>query len=193
MFSLWFPIVGYISGSLTPALWITYWVKGTDVRRAGSGHAGATNTIRQVGWWWGIVVLILDLGKGFLPTYLAIIWEQPNWIVALTAASAVVGHCWPIFARFQGGMGLATTGGTLLAVSPLGFIIGVGVLISLVLIFHHAARGSLFTGLLLPPVLWLLGQYGDILWVASATGIVIALRFSIDWNREYRELWLDRE
>jgi glycerol-3-phosphate acyltransferase PlsY len=193
MLAIVYPIAGYLSGSLPFALWITSWVKGIDVRDDGSGHASATNTIRQAGWGWGMIVLFLDVGKGFLPTYVAILWQQPNWIIALTSASAVVGHCWPIFAQFRGGMGLATTGGAYLAISPLGFLIGVGVLISLVLILNHAARGSLFSGLLIPPVLWLLAQRGDIIWVSSATGLVIALRFTIDWNREYRELWLDRE
>jgi glycerol-3-phosphate acyltransferase PlsY len=193
MLTLVFPIAGYVSGSLPFALWITYWVKGLDVRETGSGHASTTNTIRIVGWGWGIIVFILDVGKGFLPTYLAILYKQPSWIIALTVALAVAGHCWPIFAQFRGGMGLATTGGAFLAVSPLGFLIGVAVLLTFVLTLHHAARGSLLSGLLIPPVLWVLGQSGDILWVAAATGIIIALRFTVDWNREYRELWLDRE
>jgi glycerol-3-phosphate acyltransferase PlsY len=90
-------------------------------------------------------------------------------------------------------MGLAAAGGAFLAVSPLGFLIGLGVLIALVLVFRHAARGSLLAGIATPAVLWIIGMHGDILWVSIACGIVIALRFTVDWNREYRELWLDRE
>ena len=91
-------------------------------------------------------------------------------------------------------MGLATTGGTFLAVSPLGMVIGLGVLVALVLLYGHSARGSAMTGLAIPPVLWLLGERGVIFWVAFAAGWVLAVRFfTEDWNREYKELWLDRE
>ncbi len=61
-------VFGYLSGSLPFALWITRLVKGVDVRDAGSGHASTTNTIRQAGWGPGILVLIFDIGKGYLPT-----------------------------------------------------------------------------------------------------------------------------
>jgi glycerol-3-phosphate acyltransferase PlsY len=90
-------------------------------------------------------------------------------------------------------MGLATAGGGLLAVNPLAFLICLGILISLVLLIRHGARASVFTGLVIAPALWLLGIRDLSFWIAVAVGIVIALRFLIDWNRQYRELWLDRE
>jgi glycerol-3-phosphate acyltransferase PlsY len=188
-----FALFGYISGSLPFALWVTRIVKGIDVRDVGSGHVTTTNTIRQAGWGPGLLVFVFDAGKGFLPTFLALRAELPGWAVALTAALAVVGHCWPIFAQFRGGMGLATTGGSFLAVEPIAFVIGLGVLIILVLAIRHAARASLFTGLIIPIVFWAFGFQGTILYVAIAAGLVIAIRFTIDGNRQYRELWLDRE
>jgi len=188
-----FPLIGYLAGSLPFALWVTRWIVDVDVRNVGSKHVGTTNTIRHAGWGWGVLVLILDLNKGFWPTFLAVNWGSPSWAIGLTAALTVVGHCWPLFARFKGGMGLAATGGVLLAVSPLGFLIGLGVLLAFVLAFRHAARGSLLAGLATPPFLWILGMRGDILWASIATGIIISIRFTVDWNREYRELWLDRE
>jgi glycerol-3-phosphate acyltransferase PlsY len=188
-----YPIIGYFLGSIPSALWITRIFKGIDVRDAGSGHVTTTNTIRQAGWVAGIMVLILDIGKGFLPTFLAYRVGSPDWVVALTGALVVVGHCWPIFAQFRGGMGLAATGGSLLAVSLISFPIALGVLIFLVLIIKHSARAAFFTGLLITPVLFVLGQRGTVLWVSIAAGLVIAVRFTIDWNRKYREVWLDRE
>jgi len=151
-----FPVLGYLSGSLPFALWVTRLVKGVDVRDGGSGHVTTTNTIRQAGL-------------------------------------AVLGLCWPVLAQFRGGMGLATTGGCLLAISPLGFVIGLGVLVSLTLLLRHSARAAFFTGLLIPVALWLLTLRGQIIWVSIATGVVTSIRFLDDWNREYRELWLDRE
>ncbi len=188
-----FPLLGYIFGSFTFSIWVTRYVKKVDVRDAGSGHATTTNTIRQAGFGWGALVLILDIAKGFLPTYLAVRFSGETWVIALTATLAVVGHCWPVFAQFRGGMGLATAGGSILAVTPLAFLICLGLLILLVLVVRHSARATVFAGILFAPALWFLNFRGADFWVAVGAGLVIALRFLIDWNRKYRELWLDRE
>jgi glycerol-3-phosphate acyltransferase PlsY len=194
--ALLFPVLGYLSGSLPFSIWVTRYVKHVDVRDAGSGHATTTNTIRQAGFGWGALVLILDLAKGFIPTYLALQVGQDSilpYIVPLTAACAVIGHCWPLFAQFRGGMGLATFGGALIAINWSAFIIGLGLLLLLTITVHHGARASVFTGIFITPIFWLFNLRGLELWVAFACGIVIAFRFLIDWNRQYRELWLDRE
>ena len=193
---LLFPVLGYILGSLPFSIWVTRHVKNVDVRDAGSGHASTTNTIRQAGFGWGALVLILDIAKGFIPTYLALRVGQDAilpYIVPITAACAVIGHCWPLFAQFRGGMGLATFGGALLAVNWFTFVIGLGLLLLLVLTIHHGARASVFTGILMAPVFWLFNLRGLEFWIAITGGLVIAYRFLIDWNRKYRELWLDRE
>ena len=188
-----FALLGYLSGSLPFSVWITRFVKGVDVRDSGSGHATTTNTIRQAGFGPGAAVLILDLAKGFIPTWLALKYAPAIWVIPLTAAFVVIGHCWPVFAQFRGGMGLASAGGCLLAVSPLAFLIVVAILLALTLTIHHSARASVFTGIAAAPVLWLMGQRGIEFWIAVAVGLVIAYRFLIDWNRQYRELWLDRK
>jgi hypothetical protein len=61
------------------------------------------------------------------------------------------------------------------------------------LTIRHSARASVFTGLLMAPLLWIFGLRDTVFWAAVAIGLVIAFRFLIDWNRKYRELWLDRE
>ena len=189
-----FPILGYLFGSLSFSVWITRLVKHVDLRDSGSGHATTTNTIRQAGFGWGALVLVLDIAKGFISTYFAVNQNGiPTYIIALTATFAVIGHCWPVFAQFRGGMGLATAGGAFLAVNPLAFLISLGLLILLVLVIRHSARATVFTGILVAPVLWIFNIRDVSFWVAVGAGIVIAVRFLIDWNRKYRELWLDRE
>ena len=194
--ALFFPILGYFSGSLPFSIWVTRYVKNVDVSDAGSGHATTTNTIRLAGFGWGALVLLLDIAKGFLPTFLALYMGRdgiPPYIVPLTAALAVAGHCWPIFAQFRGGMGLATFGGALLAVNWFSFIVALGLLLALTVTIHHGARASVFTGILMAPLFWMLNLRSFEFWIAIACGLVIAYRFIIDWNRKYRELWLDRE
>jgi len=162
------------------------------VRASGSGHATATNTIRQTGFATGILVLLLDLAKGFIPVWLALLFAPAIWIVPLTATCVVIGHCWPIFAGFRGGMGLACAGGGLLAASPLAFLIAAAILIFLTLTLHHGARASVITGIVAAPVFWLIGLRGIEFWIALTVGVVIVYRFVTDWNRKYQELWLDR-
>ncbi len=192
---LFFPLIGYLCGSLPFSIWVTRFAKGVDVRNAGSGHATTTNTIRQAGFGWGALVFVLDITKGFVPTYFALQAADniPLYIIPITASFAVIGHCWPLFAQFRGGMGLATAGGTFLAVSPLAFLICLGLLIIFVLVIRHSARASVVTGVLAAPSLWLFNIRDTAFWVTLGAGLVIAIRFLIDWNRRYRELWLDRE
>jgi glycerol-3-phosphate acyltransferase PlsY len=193
LISLGFCILGYLFGSLPFALWITKLIKGVDVREAGSGHISTTNTIRQVGWVPGVLVLVLDMGKGFLPTYLAGHFSPYDWVVPITAALAVAGHCWPVFAQFRGGMGMATAGGCVLAVFPFGIVLGLLVLLPLMLVIKHAARASLIASMLFSPVFYLFGERGMVIGLAASIGVVLAIRFTSDWNREYKELWLDRD
>lgn len=193
LIALGFGLFGYLCGSLPFSIWVTRLVKGVDVRDFGSKHATTTNTIRTAGFGPGALVLILDISKGFLPTWLALRFAPTGWIAALTAALVVIGHCWPVFARFRGGMGNASAGGAILAASPLAFVLGLGVIVALTLTLRHGARASLLTGLLLAPVFWLFRLGNAVVWIAAAAGVVIAYRFMIDWNRQYRELWLDRE
>jgi glycerol-3-phosphate acyltransferase PlsY len=198
MFDLIFIVLGaYIIGSVPFSILITKLITGEDVRASGSGHAGATNTMRSAGWAAGIVVLALDLGKGFLALWLADKFIPPGagrtLIQSAATASVIIGHCWPVFARFQGGMGMATAGGALLYIWPLGFVLGVGLAAASQLIVHHSARGNILTAIAIAPLWALFGVGWDRLGVAIAVGIVVAVRSYSDWNREYRELWFDRE
>lgn len=194
--ALAFILLGYLCGSLTFSLWITRLIKGVDLRDSGSGHATTTNTIRQAGFAAGALVLLLDIAKGFVPTWLALHYAPPaarTWIAALTVAAAIAGHCWPLFGQFRGGMGLAVSGGALLATHLLAFLIAVGILILLTLVIHHGARASVIMAIVIAPAFWLAGLHGPEFWMGIFGGAVLVIRFLSDWNRKYRELWLDRE
>lgn len=193
LLSLIFPLFGYLCGSLAFSVWVTRYARQVDVRDAGSGHATTTNTIRQAGFGWGALVAVLDVAKGFLPTLLASRYSSETWVIVLTAAFAVAGHCWPLFAQFRGGMGIAPFGGALFATNWITAFVGLALLLVLLFTLRHGARASVFTGLLVAPLFWLLNFRGVEVWIALACGLVMAYRFLIDWNRKYRELWLDRE
>ena len=116
----------YLMGSIPTAFILVYLVKGVDIRRVGTGNAGALNTFQQVGPWGGLLVLAADAGKGSLAV-LSPEWAgAPNWTLFLTAALVVAGHNWPVFLSFQGGKGAAAIFGISLAAVPVLTIITVG-------------------------------------------------------------------
>jgi hypothetical protein len=90
-------------------------------------------------------------------------------------------------------MGLGTVGGVLLAVYPLGFALGLALAAAGTLIMRHTARGNILAGVLLGPVLWLFSQSLVMGALGAGMGLVVAARSLSDWNRVYRELWLDRK
>jgi glycerol-3-phosphate acyltransferase PlsY len=186
-------LIAYGLGSLPFAVWITRWRTGEDIRRTGSGHAGATNVMRAAGWAVGAAVLLLDLGKGYLALALAMRLVESPLGLGLAAAALVAGHCWPILAGMRGGMGMAAGGGALVAVWPLGFVLAVGLAALMQLLIRHSARGNFAGGLLLTPLWLLFGASAQALAIAAGIGIVISIRATSNWHREYRELWFDRE
>lgn len=110
-------IFGYISGSFPPAYITVKLFKNKDIRDIGSGNVGTMNVLRNVDVMIGVITGILDIAKGFIPTYLAMEYSSIKWIPILVAVASVVGHNWSIFLKLTGGKGVATTVGALSALS----------------------------------------------------------------------------
>ena len=101
-------IIGsYLIGSISSAYLVTKLLKGIDIRKIGTGNSGAANVFYEVGHLPGILVGILDILKGVLPVWLALILNVPESVIVIAAVSVVLGHNWSIFLRFQGGAGFA--------------------------------------------------------------------------------------
>lgn len=125
-----FPLLAYLLGAVPFGLLLGK-SRGVDIRQAGSGNIGATNLGRVVGKKLGLFCFILDVLKGFVPVLLAgsylyehfsdssgslTQWGQLAWLT--TGAAAILGHMFPIYLRFQGGKGVATSLGVLLGIWP---------------------------------------------------------------------------
>ena len=118
-------LAGYLLGSVPVGLLVGRLVGGVDLRDYGSRRTGATNATRTLGAGWGALVLLLDLAKGVAAVLLArtlFDGDASGWVVAAAGLAAVAGHNWSVFIRFTGGRGVATTGGGLLALSPLAVV-----------------------------------------------------------------------
>lgn len=113
----------YLVGSLSFAVLISRWMGLADPRSYGSRNPGATNVLRSGHRAAAVLTLALDALKGYLPVVAALLLQDRlglgPFAVALAGLAAFVGHLWPVFFRFQGGKGVATAAGVLLALNPL--------------------------------------------------------------------------
>lgn len=190
LISLLLPVLAYALGSIPVGVIVGYLFIGRDIRVGGSGHSGGTNTIRQAGWLAGVLVISGDVAKGALAVWLGLTFGDGGWTPALCAGAVVAGHCWPVFAGFRGGMGLATGGGALLMAHPLGFLAGVGVLIAAAFVLKHSARASLAACVVGAPLLSWASPSSAVAGVVLAVGLVIAVRSFSDWGRKQRAVWI---
>jgi glycerol-3-phosphate acyltransferase PlsY len=165
MKELLFIFLAYLIGSIPTALIISKRFFGVDIRDYGSGNMGATNTFRVLGSNYGTVVMLFDILKGmlavslynFLPYYLRnnTLYDRTNLMVGLGMA-AVVGHIFPLFARFRGGKGVATLFGMVLGIQPVIAICCTGVFLLVLFFTRYVSLSSILAGLFLPIcVLWI--------------------------------------
>ncbi len=159
MFKAWLLVIGaYLLGSVPFAILICR-PFGVDPRRAGSGNPGATNVARLLGKKWGILTLALDLGKAVFPVWLAKKWlvEMPGyaWWVAGTGLAVFLGHLFPIYLRFRGGKGVASSAGVLLVLCPKALAVSLPVFILAVALSGYVSVGSLAAALLAPAWVYL--------------------------------------
>jgi glycerol-3-phosphate acyltransferase PlsY len=135
-------LLSYLLGSLNGSLVIGRFY-GVDIRAEGSGNAGGTNALRTQGKWFALLVMLIDIGKGYVPAHLFPGLALPGipldpdvsrtWLMLACAGASVIGHCYPVWFNFAGGKGAATTVGALAAIAP-GLLIPGAVVFAAVLI-----------------------------------------------------------
>ncbi|WP_028775762.1 glycerol-3-phosphate 1-O-acyltransferase PlsY [Shimazuella kribbensis] len=185
-------VFAYIIGSISFSYLMARWVKGVDIREHGSGNAGATNTLRVLGKIPAITVLTLDALKGVFAVYLGyLLVGNTPYVLALCGMFAIFGHNWPVFLRFRGGKGVATTIGVVVSlVFYAGLISGI-IAILLIIITRFVSLGSLVFTVGLPfTVLALQDHYPEpYLWLS----IVIAVLAIVRHKRNIKSLFQGTE
>ncbi|MDB4088234.1 glycerol-3-phosphate 1-O-acyltransferase PlsY [Flavobacteriales bacterium] len=150
-------LLAYLLGSIPTAVWVGKKFYNKDIREFGSGNAGATNTFRVLGKKAGIPVLIFDVLKGWFSVYVlshslgldTMTNSFMNIRIALGIA-AVIGHIYPIFAKFKGGKGVATTLGVVIALDPISAFSCMGVFIVVLLISRIVSVSSMVAAISFP-------------------------------------------
>lgn len=139
-------LLAYLLGSIPSALWVGKLFYKTDIRTQGSGNLGATNTFRTLGKKAGIVVTILDILKGTAATSIPLFMATDIHPLVF-GVLAVIGHIFPIFAKFKGGKAVATSGGILIAYQWPLFIMAVAVFLIALKITKMVSLASIILAL----------------------------------------------
>jgi glycerol-3-phosphate acyltransferase PlsY len=149
--------IAYLIGSIPTAVLVSKYFFGIDIREYGSGNAGATNTFRVLGKQWGTFVMVVDVLKGvlasflylLLPYYLTNEWDRTNFMIGLGLA-AVVGHIFPLWANFKGGKGVATLLGMVIAIQPIVALCVIGVFLLVLYLTRFVSLSSILASVAFP-------------------------------------------
>ncbi|WBW96101.1 glycerol-3-phosphate acyltransferase [Oceanirhabdus sp. W0125-5] len=167
----------YLSGCVSYSVIISKAFKKTDIRKLGNGNPGASNTVVNLGWKYGVAVGALDIFKAVFPILLAkliltnyfpeIDTQTFKTIVYFCGGAAIIGHVFSVFLMFKGGKGTASLVGTMLAIDIRFGLIGAVVIILITLVSNYIALGTM--GLLMVFIL------GTVLYFFSVANIIIVL------------------
>jgi acyl phosphate:glycerol-3-phosphate acyltransferase len=166
---------GYLLGSV-PTGFLAGRASGVDVRRVGSGNIGTANVLRAAGKWAAVSTMLGDMLKGLVPVVVARLITEDNWLVAVVALAAIVGHCFPVFLGFRGGKGVATGAGTSIGLAP---VVGIGLFAfwwAVVLVSRYTSLGAIAVMVLSPVAFYLSGQPTPYVLYAIAGGVLVLWR-----------------
>jgi glycerol-3-phosphate acyltransferase PlsY len=154
-------IASYLIGSVPTAIIYGRLTKKIDIRKHGSGNAGATNVFRVLGWKAGLIVLSIDMLKGLVATLLIYrlaigsIPLEPELFKIIAGLSAVFGHIWTVFAGFKGGKGVGTGAGMLFGLIPVAVAMAIVIFIITVSISKYVSLGSILASITIPVYLFI--------------------------------------
>lgn len=170
---LWI-LLAYLIGSIPFALLVgKIWYQ-TDIRQHGSGNLGTTNTFRILGKKAGLIVFAGDVLKGTFAVSLPFLLDlpvEPIWF----GLAAVIGHCYSIYIRFQGGKAVATSAGVLVVLDPVLFISAIGVFFVTILLFKMVSLSSVLAAIYAAIHGYLFSE-ATISWMVALLALVIVIR-----------------
>lgn len=195
--------LSYLLGSLPTSYLLGKLLKGIDLREHGSGNLGTTNAFRVLGIPAGLIVLLIDSLKGFVPAFFfARFIENKVHTISLTVEQigvllgvvAILGHMYTVFVGFKGGKGVATSMGLFLALAPVPLLITVPVCLVVMAVSRYVSLGSMVGAVLLPVFILLLKpESGLLLVVTVSIGIIVIIKHRANisriLNRTENKIW----
>ena len=171
-------VVGYLIGAI-PSGVIVGRIRGVDPRASGSGRTGTTNALRALGPRWAAAVAAMDVAKGIIAVLVGAAVASSEWGAPVGGVAAVIGHVRSVFIGFGGGRGVATGGGALVVLVPLGILVALVEMGIIVWRTRLVSLGSLMAAVTVPLVaaaLYAAGWIGiEPLVGAAAIGVVVVI------------------
>lgn len=177
MFEAFSIIIGYFLGSIPTAYLAGRLTRGVDIREVGGGNMGALNATRELGQIAGLIVLLIDVGKGAAAILVARALGVSDLWVFLAGFVAIVGHCWPVFLKFRGGKGAATAIGVFFALAPVAFACCLPIIIVAVLFTSNITLGMAAGFVFFPLFLWVFNQPGSYIIYAILVALFLVVRY----------------
>ncbi|MCY4624854.1 MAG: glycerol-3-phosphate acyltransferase [Chloroflexi bacterium] len=169
-------VAAYLAGSISPSYILARYVKGVDIRKTGTLNAGTLNAFNALGKKGGASVFLFDLGKGFLATLVPGWLGLPDEATYAAAIAVVAGHNWPVWLKFVGGKGVATTAGVALGLIPLLAVAAlVPAIILLVTLKKFAIVGMGAGFVLLVALTYFTGEPAGVFIVIFAVAALVAI------------------
>jgi len=179
-------VLCYLIGSIPTGYLIVRASGKGDIRKFGSGATGATNVLRIKGWRAALPVALIDIAKGFVPSFAILrIFHDPV-LAAGCASLSVLGHCYPVYIGFRGGKGVATAGGAMFAIAPLPALGSLVVFVVVVAATRYVSLGSVLAVLLFPAFLAAFRIPGPVVAAAAPILVLILFRHSENIGRIVR-------
>ena len=180
-------LAAYLVGSLSFAVIVSRLMGLADPRSYGSKNPGATNVLRSGNKAAAVLTLVLDALKGYVPVLLALLWRDrlglSELVIAMVGLAAFLGHLWPVFFRFEGGKGVATAAGVLLALNP---HLGLATLLSWLLVavfLRYSSLASLVAAAFAPFYQLLIWGGGDLMVAILPMSLLLAWRHAANIRR----------
>src|SRR5262245_30883572 len=151
-------ILAYVMGSIPFALLLARRWGTPDLRTVGSGNVGAANVVRTSGMMAGLVVALLDIGKGALSVTLARHLSDHATAPAAAGLAAILGHIYPVWLRFHGGKGVATACGVFSVLTPSAALPALTIFAITARVTRYVSFGSVLASVALPPLAYLAGS-----------------------------------
>jgi acyl phosphate:glycerol-3-phosphate acyltransferase len=169
-------IFSYLLGAFPTGYLVYLITEKQDIRQFGSGNIGATNVLRLLGWKKAIPVIFADILKGAIPTLLALnALPDKKWAL-LCGFAAVLGHCFPLYLKFRGGKGMATTIGVYAVLDIPVLLIMLGVFFLLIVFTRYVSLGTLAAALSFPAAVLFLREDIRPFYLGLAVLIIIAIQ-----------------
>lgn len=175
--------LGYLIGAIPFGVISARLRGGRDPRRSGSGHTGGLNTLRAAGRVAFLATGAGDILKGVAAVWIVRAFGGDEAAAVIASVAAIVGHCWSIYIRFKGGMGVGSFIGLTLYWQPIGLLVLVPLWFLLYALIRHAPRTSVVMAVTPAPIFALLGASAPAVVFGALGGFAIGVRHLHDWNR----------